>query len=143
MISASALLVVALTTAGTQPTAACQLAIKDLSAHLPELSATATGYSWRGLPTVFQCDDEGAVQSVSVHWQEGRGLLGDARSAIAAFGSKMTGDTATAVRGAFDRCLSAGGRAFGETIETTTGGTLVTCTVKRGDTVVVVRQRRP
>ncbi len=143
MISASALLVVALTAQGVPPTVACQQAIRDLSAHLPELSTTADGYAWRGLPTTFKCDAEGAVQSVSLTWQEGRGLLSDARSAIAAFGSRMTGDTGTAVRGAFDRCVSAGSRSLGEPTETTTGGTSVTCTVNRGNTVISVRHRRP
>ena len=142
MISASAFLVVVLTVAGPPPNVTCQSAIKDLSAHLPELSTTDAEYRWRGLPTAFQCDAHGAGKSISLRWKEGQGLLSDARAAIGALGSRMTGDTATAIRGAFDRCISAAGRSLGENSQTMTGSTSVSCTVNSADAVVVVERRR-
>jgi hypothetical protein len=141
VISVSALLFFAATaTEAAQLTATCEIAIKALSAHLPELTARAPGYEWRGLPTELHCDSEGGVQSVTLHWREGRGLLSDARSAIAALGARLTGDTATAIRGAFDRCLTAGGR-LGEPHEVATGRTSISCTIASGETLVTVSRR--
>lgn len=119
----------------------CSLAIKALTAHLPELTSSASAYSWRGLTTTFTCDSEGDVASATVKWQEGRGLLSDARSAGAALGARIANDTGTALRGAIDRCLASGARAPGDRVTVTTSRAEISCVTTPASAEIRVRRR--
>lgn len=117
----------------------CWPAIEAISSSLPELVGSDARQSWRGLPVELECRGRD-VGKITVSWRAGAGSLSDARSAIAALGSHLTADTATAVRGALDRCVTAAGRSPGVQ-RATSSRSMVTCRVGQDGAEFTVQSR--
>ena len=91
----------------------CWPAIDTAATNLPELVQQDGHHTWRGLPVEFECRGR-EIGSVTVRWSvKAAGSLADARSAVSALGSRLTADTATAVRAALDRCIAGAGKGNG------------------------------
>lgn len=122
--------------------AACLTTLQELTSHLPELIKTEAGLSWRRLPVTPQCTAEGTINGVAIEWRDELGLVSDARSAAAALGARINGDTPTLVRSAFDRCVAKASAAPGESFEFSAGRTSVSCTYSSAQGARFVIARR-
>lgn len=119
----------------------CLPAAAAMTATLPELVSDGRNHRWRGLPVTIDCDQNGDVRGFAVEWRAGAsGLLLDARSAISALGARLTGDTASSVTSALEKCI-ARSQQFGDPVEAEVARFVLTCQVTAESATLSVRKR--
>ena len=119
----------------------CWPAIDAMATALPELvPGVDARLGWRGLPVEIACRGRD-IAAITVRWSAAApGTLSDARSAIAALGARLTADSATAVRGAVDRCVASAGHETGPQ-RATTSRSILACSVSRDAASFTVQRR--